>query len=200
MHEPRSRTAPTAGDRPPRPLARRPAAGLAIAVAAAGGCQNGTGVLRRWNMQKDPTLAKPITEDELGDNRNMVAKWFNPKATSNSRAFTATAALAPRKADPETLKEIAAAEDLFQQGRLAEAEKAFLLLEKKKSKAAIAIDSDGGESKDVQEPLVQGQGQHLRQEEEDRAVLGREDPLSTWPRRSTSKASSSPPTTPTSGS
>lgn len=147
MHEPRLRNAPELA------TARRETTriGLVLAVLAAvasGGCQNGTGILRRWNAQSDPTLAKPIVDDELGDNRNMIAKWFNPKATMNSRAFNAMTALAPTKADPETTREIAAAEDLFQQGRLAEAEKAFTVLEKKKTKASIPIDSDGNESKD----------------------------------------------------
>ena len=147
MHEPRSRNAP----KPATARRETTRAGLllaALAVAASGGCQNGTGILRRWNAQSDPTLAKPIVADELGDNRNMVARWFNPKATTNSRAFSAMAALAPTKADPETTREIAAAEDLFQQGRLAEAEKAFTVLERKKTKASIPIDSEGNESKD----------------------------------------------------
>jgi outer membrane protein assembly factor BamD (BamD/ComL family) len=147
MHEPRSRTARTSATARRDPMR----VGLMLAViafVASAGCQNG-GVLRRWNAQRDPTLAKPITEDELGDNRNMVAKWFNPKATTNTRAFNAMTALAPKKADPETLKEIAAAEDLFQQGRLDEAEKALVKLEKKKNQAAIPIDSDGNESKEA---------------------------------------------------
>ncbi len=148
MHEPRSRNAPEPA------AARREAtrAGLmlaVLAVAASAGCQTGPGVLRRWNAQSDPTLAKPIVADELGDDRNMVARWFNPKAAASSRAFNAMTALAPAKADPETTREIAAAEDLFQQGRLAEAEKAFTALERKKAKASIAIDSDGGESKEA---------------------------------------------------
>ncbi len=134
MHETRSRTA--------NRLAR--ASFVLAVVAILTGCQGGTGVLRRWNAQNDPTLAKPITADELGDDRNMVARWFNPKATAKvGGAFTAAQALAPTKADPETQAEIAAAEDLFQQGRLAEAERAFARLEKKKIKVSVAIDSDG---------------------------------------------------------
>lgn len=132
MHEPRSRTAHLAQ------------ALLILSAVAMTGCQGGTGILRRWRMQDDPTLAKPITIDELGDDRNMIARWINPKAGRGSAVtLNATRALAPSKPDPETQAEITAAEDLFQQGRLDEAEKAFARLEKKKIKASVPLDVNG---------------------------------------------------------
>mgnify|MGYP001797233127 CR=1 FL=1 len=86
---------------------------------SAGGLIGGSSCWRRWSAQNGPTLAKPLVADELGDSRNMIAKWFNPKATTNSRAFSAMAALAPRQADPQTAKEIAPAGQRSPQDRVA---------------------------------------------------------------------------------
>lgn len=122
-------------------------AGLALAVLAATGCQGGTGVLRRWAMQDDPTLAKPISESELGDNRGMVARWLSPeKAPHTGGKTNASLVLAPSRPDPETEAEIKAAEGLFQQGKLAEAERAFARLESRKSAAAVPVNDQGLEA------------------------------------------------------
>ena len=119
-------------------------AGLVLAVVAATGCQGGTGILRRWSMQDDPTLAKPITRDELGDNRGMIARWLSPeKAPHTGGKTNAALVLNSGKPDPETEAEIGAAEALFQQGKLAEAEAAFARLEKKKTASAIPVDEQG---------------------------------------------------------
>lgn len=145
MHQPPPRRA-----RPePLPSLGLRRAGLALLLLAATGCQGGSGILRRWSMQGDAGVAGPITSDELDDNRNLVAKWLNPqKGAQGAGAYSATLALGSGKADPETDKEITSAIDLFQQGRLPEAEKALAALEKKKSKAAIKLDDQGLETKD----------------------------------------------------
>lgn len=146
---PRPEPVPMPTSPPRRVPGRLLRAGLALAVMAATGCQGGTGVLRRWNLQNDPTLAKPITEDELGDNRNLVARWLSPgKGTPSGGTYNARQALAPTKPDPGTEAEIQAAEALFQQGKLAEAEAAFTRLERKTEKASVPIDDGGFASKE----------------------------------------------------
>src|SRR5689334_6176734 len=89
MHEPRSRCAGRAPSRGRHgPILRR--AGLILSALALTGCQSGSGILRRWSAQTDDGLARPITTDEVGDSRNMIARWLNPqKAAQTAGGYTA---------------------------------------------------------------------------------------------------------------
>src|SRR5579864_9125161 len=114
-------------------------AGLALVFFA--GCQtDGTGVLTRWRMAHDDSLTKGITREEEGDDRNLMARWLWPKAPKPSDPNAPPAlVLGPGgwnvtkvAPNPEADAEFRAAEKLFQQGNLPEAEKEFAKIAKKR--------------------------------------------------------------------
>ena len=100
---------------------------------ATSGCQSGGGCSRLWRQGADSSLSKGPTKDELNDNRNLMARWLTPKKNPHSdpdainppspwsSAPTAGSRCEPPK-NPEADAEFEAAERLFQQGKLAEAE------------------------------------------------------------------------------
>ncbi len=115
-------------------------AGMVLAAFAATGCQGGTGIIRRWSMQDDRTLAKPISNEEFGDNRGRLARWLTPeKAPHTGGKTNVSLALAPSKPDPETQAKIDEAESLFQQGKLAEAERAFARLDTSRGAGKLEV-------------------------------------------------------------
>jgi outer membrane protein assembly factor BamD (BamD/ComL family) len=113
----------------------------ALAMLALAGCQtDGTGVLSRWYMAHDQSIAKGSTRADEGDDRNLMARWLSPKkpAPSDPNAPPAlvlgpggwnVTKVAP---NPEADAEFRAAETLFQQGQLSEAETAFAKIAKKR--------------------------------------------------------------------
>jgi TolA-binding protein len=124
----------------PHPLAR-PGAWLLLALlATAGGCRTGgTSALARWRMAFDDSLAKAPTDDEAGRQR-LLARWINPRPPESKAAEVGDGLIlgsngwTPLKppSDPQADAEFRAAESLFQQGQLAEAEAAFKKLAKRK--------------------------------------------------------------------
>lgn len=106
------------------------ALGLLTAMA---GCQGGAGPLGRWRMAHDGTLAPGVTRDEIGETRGMMARWLTPERAPHAEPGRAPGLVLgpdgwkPRieRDDPAAEAEFAAAEALFQQGRLAEAERDF---------------------------------------------------------------------------
>ncbi|MBV8231358.1 MAG: tetratricopeptide repeat protein, partial [Planctomycetaceae bacterium] len=124
---------------------RRPTPGLGavlVFLATVSGCQTGSGgFLTAWRMGRDASLSKGPTKDELQDDRNLLARWLSPKRPPSSAA-TADKAPSPLilgsdgwkpmkpVPNPEADAEFQAAERLFQQGKLDEAEKAFQKLAK----------------------------------------------------------------------
>jgi TolA-binding protein len=124
----------------PHPLAR-PGAWLLLALlATAGGCRTGgTGALARWRMAYDDSLATAPTDEEAGP-RRLLSRWITPP-TPGSKADQVGDGLvmgsngwSPIKppSDPQADAEFRAAEALFQQGQLADAESAFKKLAKRK--------------------------------------------------------------------
>ncbi len=124
--------------RHPTPRRRAsPRLGVALAiVAAVSGCTSSSGgFLTAWRAGRDSSLSKGPTDKELGDDRSLMAKWLTPKAAPNSKPDAeAPSSLVlgsdgwkPMKAapNPEAEAEFRAAEKLFQQGKLVEAEAAF---------------------------------------------------------------------------
>lgn len=122
-------------------LARRPALGVLLAlVATSAGCRTGgTSALSRWRMAYDESLAKSPTDEEAGP-RRLLSRWVTPKPP-RSRASEVGDGLvmgsngwSPLKApaDPKADEEFRAAEALFQQGKLADAESAFKALARRK--------------------------------------------------------------------
>jgi outer membrane protein assembly factor BamD (BamD/ComL family) len=112
---------------------------LAFALLVMAGCQGGAGTLGRWRTAHDGTIARTVSADEAGDTRGMVARWLTPERAPHAEPGRAHGlVLGPdgwkrrvEKADPATEAEFAAAETLFKQGKLAEAERAFARIARK---------------------------------------------------------------------
>jgi outer membrane protein assembly factor BamD (BamD/ComL family) len=136
--------------REPRPRAaarRRARAPLGVALAglavlSGAGCQATlSGPLARWRMGTDSSLSPGPTDKELGpENRSFIARWIKPKAPVSSHddlgptLVLGSNGWSPMKteANPEADAEFKAAETLFQQGKLEDAETAFATLAKKR--------------------------------------------------------------------
>lgn len=111
-----------------------------VAIASAPGCQStGMNPLTLWRMGLDSSLSQGPTAKETGDNRNFMARWIRPKNPPASDPNLPTLVLGsdgwkPMKpeSNPEAEAEFKAAEALFQQGKLEEAEAAFKTLAKKR--------------------------------------------------------------------
>jgi outer membrane protein assembly factor BamD (BamD/ComL family) len=113
-----------------------------LALPGLTGCA-GT-ALSRWRMATDDSLSPAPKKEEAADERNFLARILNPGAgllkpaapTSIGEALAMRGrtgpSLAPPPPDPEAEKEFEAAEELFQQGNLEEAEAAFAKLAKRK--------------------------------------------------------------------
>jgi outer membrane protein assembly factor BamD (BamD/ComL family) len=107
-----------------------------LALASAGCANDSTGILSRWRTANDQTITRSLDPDDRG----MMARWFTPKTPKNSNpnepspfvlgpgGLKATK-VAP---NPEAEAEFRAAETLFQQGKLPEAEAAFKKAAKKR--------------------------------------------------------------------
>jgi outer membrane protein assembly factor BamD (BamD/ComL family) len=126
-----------------RACAVRPGALLlasALTLAAASGCQSGGGLLSLWRQGNDDSLSKGPTKDEINDNRNLMARWLTPKrnphsnpdAINPSPLMNGSDGYKPMQApkNPEAEAEFQAAERLFQQNKLEEAEGLFAKLAK----------------------------------------------------------------------
>jgi TolA-binding protein len=129
-------------EQPHRRPWRRGAFGLTaacLATLAAAGCQSlgSTNPLALWKMGLDSSLSKAPTEKETGDNRNLLARMIKPKAPPAGEVDTPNLVLGsdgwrpmkPTK-DPVAEKEMQAAETLFQQNKLADAQTAFAKIAK----------------------------------------------------------------------
>lgn len=129
--------------RPQAPIARRGRHRLALALAALAlaGCRSGsTGPLARWRMAFDDGVAKPIGPDDGSGGGSRLARLIKPQAPASKAAEVGDGVilgsngwspLQPPK-DPEADAEFRAAEGLFQQGKLTDAEAAFKKLAKRK--------------------------------------------------------------------
>jgi outer membrane protein assembly factor BamD (BamD/ComL family) len=102
-----------------------------------GGCASDpTGIMSRWRTANDKTITSSLDPDDRG----MMARWFSPKAPKNAdpnepspfvlgKGGLKATKVAP---NPEADEEFRAAETLFQQGKLKDAEAAFKKLAKKR--------------------------------------------------------------------
>jgi outer membrane protein assembly factor BamD (BamD/ComL family) len=114
-----------------------------LALVTLAGCQ-GQGPLARWRMAHDGGIAPGVKADELGDTRSMMARWLTPEQSPHAEPGRVPGLVrgpdgwTPRAetADPAAEREFAAAEALFQQGKLAEAERAFARIARKKKETA----------------------------------------------------------------
>jgi len=118
----------------------RPTALAALLLAAAAGCQTDTGTLARWRIAGDSAVAKAPTREEVGDKRNVFARFFspgggkydspatkvNPATLAGSDGYSPRVEAVNKAADAE----LAAAQTLFQQGKLGEAEAAYFKVAK----------------------------------------------------------------------
>lgn len=112
---------------------------LLLVLACCGCATEGTSVLSRWRMARDQSIAKGISKDEIGDDRGMMARWLSPKKPKPADPNGPSPALGAKgwnatkvAPNPEADEEFRAAEALFQQGKLAEAEPAFAKIAKKR--------------------------------------------------------------------
>lgn len=137
---------------PNRTARRARCAWAAAAALAAAGCQSGVGPLARWQMARDGVLAPAPSTAEVGDARGPVARLFTPERASRTvdpevaRAGTAADPATrsdPARPDPETKAELDAAMRLYNEGQLAEAEKIFARLDRKKVRAHIPMLAGG---------------------------------------------------------
>jgi outer membrane protein assembly factor BamD (BamD/ComL family) len=121
---------------------RLAAAAAALALLVAPGCQSSGNVLSLWRQGTDASLSKGPTSDELNDNRNLMARWLapkanphaNPEAINPSPLVLGSNGYKPMQSpkNPEADAEFQAAERLYQQGKLEEAETLFGRLAKKR--------------------------------------------------------------------
>jgi outer membrane protein assembly factor BamD (BamD/ComL family) len=134
---------------PPSGTAPAHAARLGVSVVLAAsfltstaGCQSSGSFLSLWKQGGDASLSKGPSERELNDNRNLMARWLTPKtnphsdpeAINPSPLVLGSNGYKPLEApkNPEAEAEFKAAERLFQQGKLDEAETLFAKLGKKR--------------------------------------------------------------------
>ncbi|WP_422929842.1 outer membrane protein assembly factor BamD [Singulisphaera sp. PoT] len=114
------------------------AALVLLGTASSTGCLSSGSTLTAWRMGRDSSLSKAPTKEEVGDDRNLMARWLSPKASPYGKAEQRSTLVlgsdgwSPIKtqSNPEADAEFQAAEKLFQQGKLAEAETAFKLIAK----------------------------------------------------------------------
>jgi TolA-binding protein len=110
----------------------------AVAVLlATSGCQS---TWNAWRMGNDSSLSQGPTKEELGDDRNLMARWLTPKVggpsgaagTPRSPLVLGSDGWKPMEvpSNPKADAEFQAAERLYQQGKLVEAEAAFKQLAK----------------------------------------------------------------------
>lgn len=116
-----------------------PLGGVLVALALSGCATEGTTVLSRWRMARDGSIAKGISNSELGDDRSMMARWLSPKKPKPSDPNGPSPAIGAKgwnatkvAPNPEADEEFRAAEALFQQGKLPEAETEFAKIAKKR--------------------------------------------------------------------
>lgn len=124
----------------PRPRLRPPLAVLAALLATAG-CQGGTGTFARWQMAHDASIAKGLTKAELGDSQGLLSRWLAPKAPKSAGPDDKPGSTLVGGSDgwskvktvsnPEAETALRAADALFQQGKLPEAEAAYAKIAKK---------------------------------------------------------------------
>jgi len=118
---------------------RSPAPGtrllLGLALLMACGCQAGTGPIARWRMATDPLMKDP-SKGEMSDDRGLMARWLAPGSAKGSgvkppppttivEGSDGWSPGKPEPPDPVVEAEFKAAEQLYQRGKLAEAEEAF---------------------------------------------------------------------------
>lgn len=123
------------------PRRARPVVWLTLAaLAVGGGCRSGgTSALSRWRMAYDESLAKSPTDEEAGS-RRLLSRWVTPGAPRSKASEVGDGLVlgsngwSPLKppSDPKADAEFRAAETLFQQGKLGEAETAFKALARRK--------------------------------------------------------------------
>ncbi|HEV3168495.1 MAG TPA: hypothetical protein VGZ22_31100, partial [Isosphaeraceae bacterium] len=114
-------------------------AGLGLAAALLSGCSTGAmGPLARWREAHDSSLTRGVNNVDDDDGRSMMARWLNPqkpkppdpngpsKLVMGPKGWNATK-VAP---NPDADAEFAAAEKLFQQGKLEEVETEFARIAK----------------------------------------------------------------------
>lgn len=120
-----------------RSRSARLAVALTVILATAPGCQSSPFSL--WRQAFDDSLSKPPTKDETGEDRGLLARWLTPKSAPASDPTKTTPLVKgpggwsiPKVApNPEADAELLAAEKLFHQGKLVEAEKLFGKMAKK---------------------------------------------------------------------
>ncbi len=117
------------------------------------GCQGGSGALSRWRIAHDEGLAKPITDEEVGDTRGPLARLFAPEKmpTRLPTADPAVSLASAEKstADPAIEADFRTAEELMQAGRLNEAEQLLVKLKKRSEQGSLGFFFGGeGKSKD----------------------------------------------------
>ncbi len=138
---------------PPNPSRRRlaiaaPAAiGAALFCGAASGCQS-TGPFARWRTANDDSIAPVLTADERAQSRtgSMISRWLGPTGARpeapdptalDGEAPGSTLILGakgwkpkPSADDAELARDLDAAESLYMQGNLADAERAFAKIDR----------------------------------------------------------------------
>jgi outer membrane protein assembly factor BamD (BamD/ComL family) len=113
---------------------------LVALLAATSGCSGTGGYLSAWRKGLDSSLSKAPTKEEAGDDRSLMARWLTPKNPTTSQATKPRSTLVlgsdgwkPMEAPPNPVAtgDYEAAQKLFQQGKLEEAETAFKNVAKK---------------------------------------------------------------------
>lgn len=100
-------------------------------------------------------MAPPPTKEELGDTRGPLAQWLRPERVKpRSQAYDTPRIHEAPKTDPKVEADFQAALELFRQGKLDQAERAFARLERRKLSGGsfedVALELPKNEAKQIE--------------------------------------------------
>lgn len=129
---------------------------LAPLVLVATGCTAG-GPLARWRLAGDHVIARAPSDEEVGDQRGLLARTFTPERGPRTidpavvTAGTASDRSRPRSAPPDdkTQAEVQSALQLFDEGKLDQAERELSRIERWKVRATLPKVGSGVPFKDM---------------------------------------------------
>ena len=123
---------------------------MAFVIFGLAGCVGDGGILGRWRIAHDDAIAPPPNNIEAGDTRGRIARLLAPERSNSKvdRDVQPAVMVPPKPMAPDVEREFKVAEDLYAAGRLDEAERAFIKLDRKRERGSIPEKLGFGRSKD----------------------------------------------------
>jgi outer membrane protein assembly factor BamD (BamD/ComL family) len=112
---------------------------LAAVLTPFAGCSWSGSPIARWRIAHDKAISPPPSIEETGDERRGLSRLFTPERAPAKvdREVRGAGLIAQSKTDPAVEEEFRAARQLLEDGRLDEAEKAFIRLDRKREHGSI---------------------------------------------------------------